>query len=970
MDAHHHKITTISAGHEGQEGHDGHGVHLCHRCGWPFPNPHPSAKHRRAHKRVCGKIEGYELEHDHHLPVSDDDKTSDEEEHTPSPKPAKQHVAEIGGGGGVGEMSNRSEDDVFTDAVTEFSDSGLSHQTSEQFESVTGLIKEEGQKGSGIDTRGIESSDINETAGETESCNDSTNSKEIRNPGAPVHPNNESGTVLLVSDSSAEAVSLIVRDVVEDDVKTCVNGETESVQKKAGQDSDIPVGENKLPSVDLDSKEGIISDPELIGERKEEELRDKLVAEVVKPDLLPRNETFHDKNASAVVESAAVSAEISCSAETSGEINLAKEIHENTNTSTGVEKVCASTEEVKLSGIAGDILPEETQTSKPPLKHAENTPSLDAPEPFDAVLSIKEIEQKSSSTEVKDDGNSGMAEVGSARKETSSEIETAGSNASNVEKCDAAGNENDSRKSEHKHSVESAFVAEAVQTVETLNEDVKHCEEKSDKKSLDAGIETIEGDSEEVKVIHARNIEELPKPESSTVEPFPGQSSDKLNDELHSVGSDTGGLSHNGDVLDKEPISATSECPMSQVISELPKNIHVPSTEPVTKESSAFTESGLLNENSESRCIGEGVREVDDSKASTEPNREDLDQTQHKNPPAEECLKEILPVKEKLLGVTEASPDTNPMKPYGIDLNADQTSDSDNVVASEKCSITPSLKEAAPSLVHSRELQETSTPCGKENVISVEPIAVANSKPLQAERDEKLSVSRDVVSPKDLSGNSSVKSESLDGNCGTVSDISFDSNMAVANSPSSESFVTGSQQHEAATDGAHRNKSDDFEPPSFMTLVETNGKEGEVCTASEIETVQSNRQPISEAPQPGWFPSLTNVVNESEGRKKNEEIIAKVTHSSPVKHSPLKNLLNDAKQGPAANPKDETEPIVNNGAGATKAAAPTQNDHGTHKDIDEWNSPARYPIETKKDKKKGKSMWVPFMCCSSVHKDL
>lgn len=58
-------------------GQESHGVHICSKCGWAFPNPHPSAKHRRAHKRVCGKIEGFkpvEAEaNDAHLPLSDDD---------------------------------------------------------------------------------------------------------------------------------------------------------------------------------------------------------------------------------------------------------------------------------------------------------------------------------------------------------------------------------------------------------------------------------------------------------------------------------------------------------------------------------------------------------------------------------------------------------------------------------------------------------------------------------------------------------------------------------------------------------------------------------------------------------------------------------------------------------------------------------------------------------------------------------
>lgn len=58
---------------------------MCHKCGYPFPNAHPSAKHRRAHKRVCGTIEGYKLVDSEHHNVSDDDcDHSDDERRTPS----------------------------------------------------------------------------------------------------------------------------------------------------------------------------------------------------------------------------------------------------------------------------------------------------------------------------------------------------------------------------------------------------------------------------------------------------------------------------------------------------------------------------------------------------------------------------------------------------------------------------------------------------------------------------------------------------------------------------------------------------------------------------------------------------------------------------------------------------------------------------------------------------------------------
>ncbi|XP_061375808.1 uncharacterized protein LOC133317924 [Gastrolobium bilobum] len=42
--------------HLGQESHEVH-VCKCRKRGWPFSNPHPSAKHRRPHKKICGTIE-------------------------------------------------------------------------------------------------------------------------------------------------------------------------------------------------------------------------------------------------------------------------------------------------------------------------------------------------------------------------------------------------------------------------------------------------------------------------------------------------------------------------------------------------------------------------------------------------------------------------------------------------------------------------------------------------------------------------------------------------------------------------------------------------------------------------------------------------------------------------------------------------------------------------------------------------
>ncbi|KAD5508881.1 hypothetical protein E3N88_16584 [Mikania micrantha] len=123
---------TTHTGPSGHESHHGHGVHLCHRCGWPFPNPHPSAKHRRAHKKICGTIEGYTNLIGSEVVSDDEHHPDDDKEQTPSPKIEKKTSIDRDGGDGDGEIRGsftRSEDEMFADAVTEFADSGSANKT-------------------------------------------------------------------------------------------------------------------------------------------------------------------------------------------------------------------------------------------------------------------------------------------------------------------------------------------------------------------------------------------------------------------------------------------------------------------------------------------------------------------------------------------------------------------------------------------------------------------------------------------------------------------------------------------------------------------------------------------------------------------------------------------------------------------------------------------------------------------------
>lgn len=69
------------------------------------------------------------------------------------------------GSGRVGDKSNKSEDDVYSDAVTDFSDSGISPSLETRFESVREPNKIMEQKGVEGDLHGGGSLKVDEIAG-------------------------------------------------------------------------------------------------------------------------------------------------------------------------------------------------------------------------------------------------------------------------------------------------------------------------------------------------------------------------------------------------------------------------------------------------------------------------------------------------------------------------------------------------------------------------------------------------------------------------------------------------------------------------------------------------------------------------------------------------------------------------------------------------------------------------------------
>nr|XP_019707085.1 uncharacterized protein LOC105048895 isoform X2 [Elaeis guineensis] len=151
-----------------------------------------------------------------------------------------------------------------------------------------------------------------------------------------------------------------------------------------------------------------------------------------------------------------------------------------------------------------------------------------------------------------------------------------------------------------------------------------------------------------------------------------------------------------------------------------------------------------------------------------------------------------------------------------------------------------------------------------------------------------------------------------------------------------------------------------FEEPPFMTHV----KPDRPSVAHEIQSIQ-------------------NSQDESEARKKNEDIAAKFARGNSRKiHVPLKILLAEANvenqqvtnaQGHYKPMQDKTSQTSQD-EGCTRktwsskiaSEKPTEPSL-SREDYKEWNSPARFPVhKNQKRREKGKQPWMPFICCPSI----
>lgn len=204
----------------------------------------------------------------------------------------------------------------------------------------------------------------------------------------------------------------------------------------------------------------------------------------------------------------------------------------------------------------------------------------------------------------------------------------------------------------------------------------------------------------------------------------------------------------------------------------------------------------------------------------------------------------------------------------------------------------------------------------------------------------------------------------------TVASTQSDIVKAVIDAEDLPSTEVGRSNSKAALERHHCENPEMFEPPSFMTLVEPGHRVGPEAPASEVQQL-----PSCTSLQAGWFPTITTVTNESRGRKRNEETIAKITNGSTSKLlKPLKSLSSEASHDkkPKSPKLEETsvnqnksEVGGNNGSGSGLKSPATQAVEG--EGVKEWSSPGRNPagIKTQSKKVKSRPYWLQFVCCSS-----
>ncbi|BFG15534.1 hypothetical protein CerSpe_018080 [Prunus speciosa] len=1042
-------------------GLDSHGVHVCHKCGWPFPNAHPSARHRRAHKRICGTIDGYKLagsEKNTHVNDSDDEH-SDEERKTPNL------------------VSLRSEDVVFSDAVAEFSDSASGAGTGEGLENVReSEINLERVAKNGLNV--IQSLNVGEI---TENTTNQLGAQELHG---------SLSTSNIISMTSSESALQDDRNHSEDDVHPIqfevLADASEDSKKTHATDSVIEssllsapqedkIDEIATSNLDRDLPYTVISPNKVVSETAEgvsklegtvemtsDSLRDNEVVPSEKeythaydlyiPQIDPSPEVESVEHVNASVDTVenkvdttdgiyySNSGGLTESSNWEGEGNANVHVLSVPDDTHVVENLEAMLEgfknhkekkldqaifldsweqfndeetDVKRGGSSKPMVKEVPAEEEPNVSHiqikiTENQRSDEIAAPADANESLQ-LNFSESDTKVLSDPNSLIASSSAAINQTRHLDDLDGNGKD--EKCDLSA-DHSSKGPAEENSVENPAEIEInpaanlhenggagdyekgiFETCNIIGDSGYHETENFKLAGDDNSKESTENFFAKDPVSNLESASCLSElqvnPVSSSHEVGDAGDYEKDKTERFDIIGDDGDhekaekdvltgddyrkVSTEKIVAENTITSLESASSLSELQANLATNLN--DDDPGDHDGGEI-EKSIISGN-ESR---EGHVEKNLLVKPTLNLDSDIDLIESKavaEDAVDGSMLKLVDTKHKPLNSSSNS------SGVGLNIVSDHGPDAESTQkSSEGCG----MKELGLSALdaESSVLSFTAEDNGSREFRGVS--SGLSSQSFQEESDKNFVRQQLSSSALDVVDSNS-QTDSLEGNWGSVSVLSIQSD-AQAVPPTDSQTSVEEQKSKAASERQYPEKSDMFEAPSFMTLVEPRGVNDQKATAAEIHRAHNLELPKPAPLQAGWFPSISHVVNESPGRKKNEEIIAKVTNWSTGKqHTPLKNLLGEAylenkaksptqkeSQTPAPQKDDKAVKVKDGGPGATTVnsilgpESPT-GQASKKENAKEWNSPARYPSDIKSEKKKvkGRPYWAQFVCCSSVH---
>ncbi|XP_052302952.1 uncharacterized protein LOC18105314 isoform X5 [Populus trichocarpa] len=1022
-------------------GHESHGVYVCHKCGWPFPNPHPSARHRRAHKKICGTLEGYKFVDSEETPLSalsDDDHGSDEDPKTPSPKGLERGINEKGCGG-VGSRSNRSEDDVFTDAIAEFPESGSSPVTGEHTRDVkepeinleinkaTAQSSEDGSitvispppsnSADHIQMQSTEVPVINLSGSAQESLDHGSNATiasmtrsltDCRGEESDFEHSHDNGSSAWDSipikletqtDASQEnKKSGTVEDLPETDAKG--NEET----KLDGQLLDVVVStdDNAEDASESQKMEDVTSQPVPAAEvlqLKEGGYTDDLASGMSLNDLSPEvnlAEPAHSSISTAQIEGdtqeidSAVYVNSAVSYDNKGEGNGNMHVLIVPNDLT---LVADAENMVKgFKDLEGGKLPQlMNMDSFEVSNNVKDSDLKNNPQGFNSRPLTEDTEVSASNMHVLNDNLEPKDGTSQHIVELPDEAEADMPQRSEVGVTDVV--TGDLEKSISVHSPEEDVPRDHCET-SSLTSSIEHATKATSDTNtvvvpMDAEVRQTNligmddtGNDEKDK-IESSEVGENDKNKRNTKESF---AENRIPTSKHaSISSEQADQRNSvlGDVkaagLEEGKIE---RCNASEIVTE-GDSVSGLGEENLLREPKSTPESAV---NVESCFISENDINVCEGKL---PQHEHTDiggvldpQESRKEPESNGMANQLV---ERAGEVSAAAESYS-----GGDAEVLWKSSEDKMVRE------PLVSRSEPS-----SSLQNSSPVADNQAKDFLGVASGNTpESLPDEGDNNLVTQQVVASATDFSVDSISQTDSLEGHWGSVSVLSTQSDIpAILDAeplPSNGSQALSEAEKAtlkkpiAASETEHADKSDIFDPPSFMTLVEPRDVVNQKAAASEIQTTGNPQQPKAASVQAGWFPSITNVLSESQGRKKNEEIIAKVTNWSTgeqhpslrsPQHTPLKSLLGEASMETKSKALNAKEiPVEKDGfAAKDNGALPKtvssilapQEPVGEPAMVEEkaWSSPARYPADIKREKRKvrGRPYWAQFVCCSSVN---